>query len=295
MTGAPHLAYASGEFISVRREAVIALGSWEAAGVWQRICWRTEKDQQPWVATVAEIAAECWLSRHKTRAALDAIRAAGWVSSTRATSMDRTLEWTPIWADDPSAEIRTYPGSTNVDPSAENRTYPVEQDFASTLFCKTAETTTPLSPPPPGPVTVDEQGTLPILAGVVAASPATIVPDPLTGEFAGFWKAYPRKVGKKAAERAYRSARKNATLDVIAAGLRGQLPDLLARERTYVPHPATWLNQQRFADDPAHAAQPRSGARNFDLEAVNAALAGTPVVVTDETAQQVMRMIGGGA
>jgi hypothetical protein len=111
---------------------------------------------------------------------------------------------------------------------------------------------------------------IPILSVVPAAS----VPAGVEEEFAGFWRAWPRKVAKAKALQAYRTARKHATMEEIAAGLRSQLPDLRTREVHLVPHATTWLNQRRWEDDPAHAAQPRTGPRNYDLERMQARAAG---------------------
>lgn len=70
--------------------------------------------------------------------------------------------------------------------------------------------------------------------------------------FAEFWAAYPKKIGKGAAEKAF-----------FKAGINGHLPDILkAIERArateqwqkdrgqFIPHPATWLNQRRWEDEP---------------------------------------------
>lgn len=98
----------------------------------------------------------------------------------------------------------------------------------------------------------------PGLALVVAAV------DPIEAQFAGFWEMYPRKVGKPAALKAFRAALRRATVEDLAAGLRAQLPDLTARDRSLVPHPTTWLNQDRWADDPQQARQaPQSGANHY--------------------------------
>lgn len=67
-------------------------------------------------------------------------------------------------------------------------------------------------------------------------------------EFDGFWKAYPRKVGKLAAMKAYQRARTIATAEEIAAGVelyRQHLPE----DIRYVPHAATFLNQGRWMDE----------------------------------------------
>lgn len=76
--------------------------------------------------------------------------------------------------------------------------------------------------------------------------------------FPDFWAAYPRKVGRGAAEKAFAAAiAKGATVADIAAGLNRQVwPD----DPRFVPHPATWLNQGRWQDDPDAAAPPPASA-----------------------------------
>jgi hypothetical protein len=73
-------------------------------------------------------------------------------------------------------------------------------------------------------------------------------------DFPDFWAAYPRKVGRGAAEKAFAKAiEKGASVGDIAAGLNRQAwPD----NPRFIPHPATWLNQGRWQDDPAAAAPP---------------------------------------
>jgi uncharacterized protein YdaU (DUF1376 family) len=68
-----------------------------------------------------------------------------------------------------------------------------------------------------------------------------------------FWPAYPNKVGKPAAERAYQAARKRgADLARIMAGLTRYMRDKPV-DRPWL-NPATFLNQERWADEPASAA-----------------------------------------
>ena len=63
-----------------------------------------------------------------------------------------------------------------------------------------------------------------------------------------FWKQYPRKVGKGGALKAWRKATKTTPPETILAGLAGyRWPD----DQQYIPHPATWLNDGRWADEPA--------------------------------------------
>jgi hypothetical protein len=65
--------------------------------------------------------------------------------------------------------------------------------------------------------------------------------------FSEFWGSYPRKVGKGAAEKAWRSAVKVAPADVILAGARNYV---WPKDPQFIPHPATWLNQHRWNDEP---------------------------------------------
>ena len=76
-------------------------------------------------------------------------------------------------------------------------------------------------------------------------------------DFDAFWAAYPRKVGKDAARKAWAKARKRATVQDIAEALRRQR---WPEDRKFVPHPATWLNQGRWQDDPGAAAPPEHRA-----------------------------------
>jgi hypothetical protein len=67
--------------------------------------------------------------------------------------------------------------------------------------------------------------------------------------FAEFWKIYPRKIGKAAAQKAYaRACRAAKGESAVLDGLRRQ-SELLREKGEYCPYPATWLNQGRWADE----------------------------------------------
>lgn len=71
--------------------------------------------------------------------------------------------------------------------------------------------------------------------------------------FARFWEAYPNKVGKRAAEVAYpRALRRAAGPDPPATILAGVERAMASRKwaEGYIPNPATWLNQDRWLDEP---------------------------------------------
>ena len=69
-------------------------------------------------------------------------------------------------------------------------------------------------------------------------------------EFEQFWAAYPRKVGKKAALKAWMAATDQPPLpEILAAVGRGARSAKWQEEHgTYIPNPATWLNQGRWDD-----------------------------------------------
>jgi hypothetical protein len=80
--------------------------------------------------------------------------------------------------------------------------------------------------------------------------------------FAVFWQTYPRKVGKLAAEKAFQKAAKAAGgAQVVLNGLVGAT---FPADRQYIPHPATWLNQGRWADEPEPAARPAKETRPWE-------------------------------
>ncbi len=68
-------------------------------------------------------------------------------------------------------------------------------------------------------------------------------------DFDAFWSAYPRKVGKAAARRAFEKA--DAPLDVLLSAVERQSRgDQWTRDGgQYIPNPATWLNQGRWEDE----------------------------------------------
>lgn len=68
--------------------------------------------------------------------------------------------------------------------------------------------------------------------------------------FDEFWTIAPRKRGKGAARKAYAKARTLAGEDEILTGARRWRQESIGKEPTYICHPATWLNQERWEDEP---------------------------------------------
>lgn len=79
--------------------------------------------------------------------------------------------------------------------------------------------------------------------------------------FVKFWKAYPRKVGKGAAEKAFAKHKPDSTLvnKMVEAVNVQKRTEQWQRERgKFIPHPATWLNQRRWEDEPEDSSDPYS-------------------------------------
>lgn len=70
--------------------------------------------------------------------------------------------------------------------------------------------------------------------------------------FEEFWSLVPRKVARKAAEKAYQRALKDTDKETIINGIKGYARTVKANETKpeYIVHPATWLNQGRYDDEP---------------------------------------------
>ena len=85
-----------------------------------------------------------------------------------------------------------------------------------------------------------------------------VTPTPFEGGFEVFWKAYPRKDAKKAAERTWRKI-PVAEVPKILAAVRAwnQTDQWLKESGRYVPYASTFLNQERWNDPlPDKAEQP---------------------------------------
>jgi hypothetical protein len=67
--------------------------------------------------------------------------------------------------------------------------------------------------------------------------------------FDRFWVAYPRKIGKGAARKAWASAIKKAEADDIIAAVDAFALSVRGEDRKFVAYPATWLNAERWEDE----------------------------------------------
>jgi hypothetical protein len=68
--------------------------------------------------------------------------------------------------------------------------------------------------------------------------------------FSEFWKAYPRKVAKANAEKAFKKkCSSEADYTAIMRGLQNYVKACKGRDPQYIAHPATWINGERWNDE----------------------------------------------
>lgn len=76
----------------------------------------------------------------------------------------------------------------------------------------------------------------------------------LDGWFETFWSAYWRKAARAVALKAFRRAVKTEQqFQEIMAAVEAQTPEMMRRAEQHRPHAASWLNGERWLDEPAPA------------------------------------------
>lgn len=101
--------------------------------------------------------------------------------------------------------------------------------------------------------------------------PSSLIPAPVaepTG-FDEFWAAYPKRADKGHARTAWAKAVRKADVEVIVEGARRFANDPHLPEPKFIPLAATWLNGERWSDDPlpprptgGHGGSPTDSARD---------------------------------
>lgn len=84
--------------------------------------------------------------------------------------------------------------------------------------------------------------------------------------FETFWQAYPRKVGKKNAWEAWCKVNPDTTLAskiLESAKKQAQSPQWTKDDGRFIPHPTTWLNQERWNDETT-ISRPKVGGGKFE-------------------------------
>jgi hypothetical protein len=83
--------------------------------------------------------------------------------------------------------------------------------------------------------------------------------DLYTSVFDAFWKWYPRKVGKPNAEKAMKKALKSSDGEKLLKGLDAHLKAWEQIDKSFIPHPATWLNREGWNDEPPKPKEEKKG------------------------------------
>lgn len=115
------------------------------------------------------------------------------------------------------------------------------------------------------------------LAPDVSASVSTLLAKPAqtpiqkpVGDdpaFTAFWSVYPRKTAKGHARRAWvKATRTTDPREIIAGAVRYR--DDPNRTDSYTAHPATWLNGERWTDDPLPGRESRGDRKLSEAEAM---------------------------
>lgn len=93
----------------------------------------------------------------------------------------------------------------------------------------------------------------------------------IDADFAEWYAAYPRRVGRGHALKAYRAARRKTDAETLLNGAKRFAERRAAEDPNFTPHPSTWLNGGRWDDDdtkpasPAPSAKPRPQAENWGI------------------------------
>lgn len=85
--------------------------------------------------------------------------------------------------------------------------------------------------------------------------------------FSRFWNAYPRRQDKGHARRAWTKAIQRAAVDVIV-GAAERYRDDPNREDEYTALPATWLNGERWLDDPLPSRDNRNKRKTTEVQSI---------------------------
>lgn len=73
--------------------------------------------------------------------------------------------------------------------------------------------------------------------------------ETIENEFDTFWQAYPKKVGKGAAEKAWQKMKPNLATVLTAVEGQKSSEQWSKDSGKFIPHPTTWINQRRWEDE----------------------------------------------
>jgi hypothetical protein len=91
-------------------------------------------------------------------------------------------------------------------------------------------------------------------------------------QFNQFWNLYDKKVSKPKALSAYKRALKKVKHDIIMDALKNHKKTWVGREKAYIKHPTTWLNQECWNDDIEHIKPAKDKLIHNSFEKLNSGL-----------------------
>lgn len=180
--------------------------------------------------TLGQIERETNDGRHAIRSAIDELVSAGYLETQRthdARGWNAGLAW---FLRDPNPESEN---PTLENPTLENRPA-IEENL---IEKKTNKEQT---------LAQDKLERESDLAYVKSSTSEQLLAD----GFASFWALYPRKTGKGSARKAYDKAVSRSSAITLIEGARRLANDPNLPPMQFIPHPATWLNDDRWEDEP---------------------------------------------
>jgi hypothetical protein len=92
--------------------------------------------------------------------------------------------------------------------------------------------------------------------GLLKLEAGDLIPDKIKKETAeAIYQEYPRKVAKKPGIKAIEKALKTNTAPFLIERTKMFAADVKGKDKQFIPHSATWFNEERFNDDPEESKQ----------------------------------------
>ena len=230
--------------------------------VYIALLMHTTQHDRTWFMSIDELAEDAGVSRSTASAAKDRLVESGLVVQAwryRDEAGDYHLTDTrppPRLQGKNVYKVNVRPGADRV-----RKSEPIESENRNLVESENRNQTIAPSPqPPPEPLSplapqgaddasVAEEGA----QAQPSLLPETTTPaaPSLTDEFDTWWQQVPRKKAKADARKAFKAARKKATLQQLVDGLEASMRQWQAegRDVSKIPYPATWLRAESWLDE----------------------------------------------
>lgn len=230
--------------------------TWKADAAYDGVL---DEDGNTWfAASLTTLAETMHVTEKVVRRALNALVASGHLATSllhTGGAYDRTKAYRPLWDDDAAAAKKVENDPNRPADGASNEA-PKSCESAGTCICPTGQMDAPLEGrchlPSGADVPLLETSTEVNYKDSLSAGELVVVeaPAPTLAEyFEAFWSAYPRHAGKAPAERKFVvAAKKLPPAELVAHAIAYRDDPNRSQDLQYVPHPATWLHQERWTD-----------------------------------------------